>query len=121
MAAEDIDALVVLAPDSQYWICGLESFISGVLSQALIVPLEGETALVMWDADEPLARETAIVDRVRGYRFGVDDPVAAFAAELGGAAVIGFDGASRAVPHSLGVRLVEAIAPARCVDCTELL
>src|SRR5262249_646042 len=37
MAGTGIGALVVLAPDSQYWLCGLESFISGVLSQALVV------------------------------------------------------------------------------------
>ena len=58
MAEDGIDALVVLAPDSQYWLCGLRSFISGLLSKALIVPAEGETTLVMWDADEPLARGT---------------------------------------------------------------
>ena len=113
MGDAGIDALVVPAPDSQYWLCGLESFIGGVLSQALIVPRDGETTLVMWDADEPLARETATVERIRSYRFGVDDPVDSIHAELGGAAVVGFDGASRAVPHELGRRLAEALAPAR--------
>ena len=122
MAGDGIGALVVLAPDSQYWLCGLESFISGVLSQALVVPLEGETTLVMWDADEPIARETAAVDRIRGYRFGVDDPVEAFRDALpSGAEVVGFDAGSRAVPHALGARLVEALAPARCIDCSALL
>jgi Xaa-Pro aminopeptidase len=122
MAADGIGALVVLAPDSQYWLCGLESFISGVLSQALVVPAEGETTLVVWDADEPIARETATVDRIRVYRFGVDDPVAAFRDALPpGAEVVGFDGGSRAVPYGLGAQLVEALAPARCVDCSALL
>jgi Xaa-Pro aminopeptidase len=52
MVAGGIDALIVLAPDSQYWLCGLESFISGVLSQALIVPVDDgrEMVLVVWDA-----------------------------------------------------------------------
>jgi Xaa-Pro dipeptidase len=127
MDAGGIDALIVLAPDSQYWLCGLESFISGVLSQALIVPADGERSmvLVVWDADAPLARATAIVEQIYGYRFGVDDPVAAFCTALDvcapSAEVVGFDAASRAVPHALGVRLVAALAPVRCVDCSTLL
>ena len=112
MVTDGIDALIVLAPDSQYWLCGLESFISGVLSQALIVPAadEREMALVVWDADAPLARATAIAEETyQGYRFGVDDPVEAFrvalAAHAPRAEVVGFDSASRAVPHTLGSAL----------------
>src|SRR5262249_19545168 len=118
---------VVLAPESQLWLAGLDSFISGVLPQALIVPADErrELVLVMWDADVPLGRATAVVEDIRSYRFGVDDPVAAFRAGLEACApearVVGFDAASRAVPHALGVALVEALAPARCVDCSTLL
>lgn len=127
MGADGVDALIVMAPDSQLWLCGLESFISGVLSQALIVPADerSETVLVVWDADVPLARATAVVDHIHGYRFGVDDPTEAFRAALDacapGAGVVGFDSGSRAVPHALGSALVAALAPARCVDCTMLL
>ena len=66
MIADGVDALIVLAPDSQYWLCGLESFISGVLSQALIVPAddakESMAALVVTptssspDPDQPVVR-----------------------------------------------------------------
>jgi Xaa-Pro aminopeptidase len=127
MVAGGINALIVMAPDSQYWLCGLESFISGVLSQALIVPADDDRqmVLVVWDADAPLGRATAIVEQIHGYRFGVDDPVEAFRAALDACApsaeVVGFDAASRAVPHTLGTRLVAALAPARCVDCSALL
>jgi Xaa-Pro dipeptidase len=127
MVAGGIDALIVMAPDSQYWLCGLESFISGVLSQALIVPADDDRrmVLVVWDADAPLARATAIVEQIHGYRFGVDEPVEAFRAALDACApnaeVIGFDAASRAVPHTLGSALVAALAPARCADCSALL
>jgi Xaa-Pro dipeptidase len=127
MVASGIDALIVMAPDSQFWLCGLESFISGVLSQALIVPAgdDRQMVLVVWDADAPLARATAIVEQIHGYRFGVDDPVEAFRAALDasapGAEVVGFDAGSRAVPHTLGNVLVAALAPARCVDCSALL
>ncbi len=127
MVAGGINALIVMAPDSQYWLCGLESFISGVLSQALIVPADDDRqmVLVVWDADAPLARATANVEQIYGYRFGVDDPVGAFRAALDACApsaeVVGFDAASRAVPHTLGSVLVAALAPARCVDCSALL
>ena len=127
MVAGGVNALIVMAPDSQYWLCGLESFVSGVLSQALIVPGDDDRqmVLVVWDADAPLARTTAIVEQIHGYRFGVDDPVEAFRAALDACApaaeVVGFDAASRAVPHTLGSVLVAALAPARCVDCSELL
>jgi len=127
MQTGGLDACVVLAPESQLWLAGLESFISGVLPQALIVPADGRRGmvLVMWDADVPLARETAVVDDIRAYRFGVDDPVAAFRSALEaaapGAEVVGLDAASRAVPHALGLALVEALLPVRCVDCSALL
>jgi len=127
MAAEGLDALVVLAPDSQFWLCGLESFISGVLAQALVLPADegAPTALVMWDADVPLARATTDVDQVVAYRFGVEDPVPAFRRAVAeccpDARTIGFDSGSRAVPHSIGVALIEALAPARCVDALPLL
>jgi hypothetical protein len=84
-----------------------------------------EPALVVWDADVPLARATSPLADVRAYRFGVDDPAAAFAAvvreKAPGARQVGFDGASRAVPHALGASLGTAIAPARLVDCSALL
>jgi Xaa-Pro aminopeptidase len=127
MAADGLGACLVLAPDSQLWLVGLESFISGVLPQALIVPADDnrQVTLVVWDADAPLARATATVGDIRAYRFGVDDPVAAFRAGLAacapGAETIGIDSASRAVPHAFGGALVEGLAPARCVDCSALL
>jgi Xaa-Pro dipeptidase len=127
MVPNGLGACVVMAPESQLWLSGLESFISGVLPQALIVPAEDERpmVLVVWDADVPLARTTAIVEEIRAYRFGVDDPIAAFRGGLDacapGVEVIGIDAASRAVPHAFGVELVEGLAPTRCVDCSALL
>jgi Xaa-Pro aminopeptidase len=81
--------------------------------------------LVVWDADGPHARATSTIEDVRPYRFGVDDPAAAFAAvvseQVPGAQRVGFDGATRTVPHAFGVALARALAPARLVDCTALL
>lgn len=127
MAADGIDACLVLGPDSQFWLCGLESFISGVLSQALLVPAgERESmSLVMWEADVPLARDSCVVDDIRGYRFGVDDPVDVFAAVIAErvpeARTIGLDSSSRAVPHALGSRLSAKYNAAEWVDATALL
>jgi Xaa-Pro aminopeptidase len=125
LAEHGLDACVVLAPETQLWLCGLDSFISGVLPQALVLAGDATAALVVWDADVPLARETSPLEDVRSYRFGVDDPAAAFAdvvRELAPRAErVGFDGASRAVPHAFGEALGEALAPTRLTDCSQLL
>ena len=118
---------MVLAPETQLWLSGLDSFISGVLPQALVFATggAGHPVLVVWDADVPLARATSAIEDICSYRFGVDDPAAVFAAgvrELAPKAQrVGFDGASRAVPHTLGTALSKALTPARAVDCTALL
>lgn len=122
----ELDACIVLAPDTQFWLSGFDSFISGVLPQALIFTPDAEDpTLVLWDADVPLARDGAVVDDIRDYRFGVDDPVAAFAEVLAEKAPrarrVGFDGSSRAVPHTLGDALSAAVAPATLIDCFTLL
>src|SRR2546423_8319514 len=102
MVANGLDACVVMAPESQLWLSGLESFISGLLPQALIVPAAAgrQMMLVVWDADIPLARATAIVEEIHGYRFGVDDPIGAFRTGLAACAPgyewIGLDAASPA-------------------------
>ena len=127
LADHGLDACVVLAPETQLWLSGLDSFISGVLPQALVLAAEGpeDGALVVWDADLPLARATSAVETIHSYRFGVDDPAAAFAAVVGeqapGAQRVGFDAASRATPHALGAALAQALAPVHVVDCTALL
>lgn len=125
LAAAGLDACVVLAPDTQLWLCGLDSFISGVLPQALVLAPDEDPTLVVWDADLPLARDTSTIEDIRSYRFGVEDPAAAFAVVVGekapGAQQVGFDGASRAVPHALGIALGKAVAPTQLVDCSTLL
>jgi Xaa-Pro aminopeptidase len=125
LADEGLEACVVLAPETQLWLSGLDSFISGVLPQALVLTPAGHAVLVVWDADIALARATSALDDIRPYRFGVDDPAAAFATVVRdvapGAELVGFDGASRAVPHTFGAALGETLAPARLVDCSALL
>jgi Xaa-Pro dipeptidase len=127
LATEGLDACIVMAPDSQLWLSGFDSFISGLLPQALIfTPDETQQpTLIVWDADIALARDSSVIDDVRDYRFGVDDPVMAFTAVLAEkvpkALRVGIDSSSRAVPHTLGVALSKAVAPAALVDCFTLL
>lgn len=127
LVADRLDACIVMAPDTQFWLTGFDSFISGLLPQALIfTPDEAEEpTLVVWDADIALARDGSVIGDIREYRFGVDDPVAAFSAVLAEkvprAVRVGFDGSSRAVPHTLGEALSVAVAPASFVDCFALL
>jgi Xaa-Pro dipeptidase len=126
-AADGLDACIAFAPDTQFWLTGFDSFISGLLPQALIFtpdPAEQPT-LIVWDADIALARDGSVIEDIRVYRFGVDDPVAAFTAVLAEkvphARRVGFDGSSRAVPHSLGEALSAAVGPASLVNCFTLL
>jgi hypothetical protein len=37
---------VVLAPETQLWLCGLDSFVSGVLPQALVLAGDASAAVV---------------------------------------------------------------------------
>src|SRR2546429_217081 len=47
LVARGIDALIVMAPDSQYWLCGLESFISSaLLAEGRLVKSANELALL---------------------------------------------------------------------------
>jgi len=122
----ELDVCIVLAPDTQFWLSGFESFISGVLPQALIFTTEADDpTLVVWDAEVPLAHDGTVVGDIREYRFGVDDPVAVFAEvvaqKVPRARRVGFDGSSRAVPHTLGDALSTAVAPATLIDCFTLL
>ena len=127
LADQDVAACIVMAPDSQFWLSGLESFISGLLPQALIIPTDAtvEPTLIVWDADVPLARDASVFADIRSYRFGVDDPVAAFVAvvneKVASQSRIGVDASSRAVTHAFGTRLAAALSPAVVSDCTTLL
>ena len=94
--------------------------------QALVFAVAGgEPTLVLRDADEPLARETAWVCDVRSYRLHADDAaavIAGVAREKGlGGGRVAVELQSYALPHAFGLALAEALAPACVVDGTALL
>jgi Xaa-Pro dipeptidase len=71
---------IIMGPEAQYWLCGLDTFLGALIPQALIFATDGgEPVLVVWDADAPLARQTNVLADVRTFRFGVDEPAALFA------------------------------------------
>ena len=77
----------------------------------------GEPTLVLRDADEPLARETAWVRDVRSYRLHADDAaavIAGVAREKGlGGGRVAVELQSYALPHAFGLALAEAPDGAR--------
>ena len=119
----DAAAAIIMGPEAQYWLCGLDTFLGALIPQALIIPAAGGApVLVVWDADAPLARETSILADVRTFRFGVDDPATLFAevaASLApGPTGIGIDRSSRAIPFAFGTALSRALADRGLLDIT---
>src|SRR5215470_17416495 len=103
----EADCAIIMGPEAQYWLCGLDTFLGALIPQALIFAADsGAPVLVVWDADAPLARETSILADVRTFRFGVDEPTTLFA-ELASSMVpgrtgIGIDLSGRAIPFGFG-------------------
>ena len=98
---------IIMGPEAQYWLCGLDTFLGALIPQALIFATDGgERVLVVWDADAPLARQTSVLADVRTFRFDVDEPAALFAQLAARAAPsparIGIDLTSRAIPFAFG-------------------
>ena len=123
LRARDAGGAIIMGPEAQYWLCGLDTFLGALIPQALIFAADsGAPVLVVWDADAPLARETSILADVRTFRFGVDEPATLFA-ELASSMVpgrtgIGIDLSSRAIPFGFDNALSRALAGRRLVDIT---
>ena len=124
--AAGIECCVAVAPEHLYYLAGYDSWVGVNSPQALVFAVAGgEPTLVLRDADEPLARETAWVCDVRSYRLHADDAaavIAGVAREKGlGGGRVAVELQSYALPHAFGLTLAEALAPARVVDGTALL
>jgi len=114
---------IVMGPEAQYWLCGLDTFLGALIPQALIFAADGgEPVLIVWDADAPLARQTSVLADVRTFRFGVDEPATLFAQVASGVSPgltrIGIDLSSRAIPFAFGNALSRALAGRDLVDIT---
>jgi len=123
---QGIDHCISVAPESLYYYGGYDSWVSVNSPQALIFSVdESEPTIVLRDTDVSLALESSWVKDVRSYRMMFDDIPATFAAVArekglrGGKVAIEIQ--SYAIPHSLGLALARALAPAEIVDATVLL
>lgn len=126
MKEQGIDHCISVAPESLYYYGGYDSWVSVNSPQALIFSAdESEPTIVLRDTDISLALESSWVKDVRSYRMMFDDIPATFAAVArekglrGGKVAIEIQ--SYAIPHSLGLALARALAPAEIVDATVLL
>ena len=119
-----IDCAILMGPEAQYWLCGYDSFLGALLPQALIfTPEDRSPVLALWDADVAIARHTSIVEDLRIYRFGVDDPAELFceiaSKKKPGMQRIGIDLSSRAVTFVFGNTLTRLLAGIEVVDIAE--
>lgn len=123
---QGIDHCISVAPESLYYYGGYDSWVSVNSPQALIFSAdEGEPTIVLRDTDVSLAHESSWIKDVRAYRLMFDDIPGTFAAVArekglrGGKVAVEIQ--SYAIPHSLGLALAQALAPAQIVDATVLL
>ncbi|UVK43993.1 Xaa-Pro peptidase family protein [Mesorhizobium sp. AR07] len=123
---QGIDHCISVAPESLYYYGGYDSWVSVNSPQTLIFSVdESDPTIVLRDTDVSLALESSWVKDVRSYRMMFDDIPGTFAAVArekglrGGKVAIEIQ--SYAIPHSLGLALARALAPAEIVDATVLL
>ncbi len=121
-----LDGCISVAPEHLYYLGGYDAWVSVNSPQALVFRTDGgEPTIVLRDVDRLLALETSWVRDLRIYRLLADDPaalIAEVAREHGlreGRLAVELE--SYALPHALGLRLEEKLAPARVEDATALL
>src|SRR5262245_35768761 len=120
------DGCVSVAPEHHYYLAGYDTWVSVNSPQALVFRTDGgEPTLVLRDVDRALALETSWVQDLRTYRLLAEDPaglVAEVAREHGlREGRLAVEQESYALPAALGLRLSQALGPARVEDATELL
>ncbi len=69
MAARGLDAMLLFAPESHYWLTGYDTF-GFCFFQCMVVPLDGEPVLLTRSADLRQARHTSILSDIRIWTDG---------------------------------------------------
>ena len=126
LKAAGFDCCVVVAPEHLYYLAGYDSWVSVNSPQALVFMVDGgEPTLVLRNVDRWLPLESSWVGDVRTYHLHLDDEVkliADVAREKGlRGGRVAVETQSYAITHWLGLRLAEALAPARIEDSTAIL
>ncbi|MEO0958954.1 MAG: Xaa-Pro peptidase family protein [Pseudomonadota bacterium] len=125
MAREGVDALLLFAPESQYWLTGYDTF-GYCFFQCLIVS-EREPVLLTRSADLRQAELTSTVKDIRVWRDRAGaEPAADLAAllrELGlSGKRIGWETATHGLTHANGTRVAAAVGEiATLVDTSPLM
>ncbi|MEM6663709.1 MAG: Xaa-Pro peptidase family protein [Pseudomonadota bacterium] len=106
MAARGLDALLLFAPESQYWLTGYDTF-GYCFFQCLVVPIDGSPVLLTRSADFRQAQITSNINDIRVWRDSADaapaKDLAALIAELGlSGKTIGWETATQGLTHGNG-------------------
>jgi len=122
--AENLDALLMFAPESQYWICGYDTF-GFALFQCLVLTASGELHLLTRNPDLRQARLTStlteaqihIWDDVEGMNPARD--LADLLADMGVSGRIGYEGQTAGLTDYNGQQL-RALIP-DLIEATEVI
>jgi Xaa-Pro dipeptidase len=119
----EVDACIMIAPEHQFYFGGFDSW-TGVNSPQAMIFTTGadDPTLLLRDVDLPLATESSWLEDIRTYQLN-DESFPELVAEVliekgirSGAVAVELQ--SYALPHSLGLELVEILSPVEIIDAT---
>ena len=87
MQAQGLDAILMFAPDSQYWLTGYDTF--GFCFFQCLIYANGQSHLLTRSADLRQAQLTSDITDIRVWTDGQDDPATVLAAWLGELGITG--------------------------------
>lgn len=121
-----LQGAVCVSPETLFYLAGYEGYTFWTEQALVLSATSGEAVLILRDADLPLATETAVVDDVRTYRFGRDDPAQLVRDALSDLGLsegrIGTEKQSYALPAAYGERLAARLQGSfTLTDCSRLL
>jgi len=113
MAASGLDALLLFAPESQYWLTGYDTF-GFCFFQCLVVPMDRDPVLLTRSADLRQAQLTSNIREIRIWKDGAEaEPardLAALVADLGLVGKrLGWETATHGLTHRNGMAVEAAI------------
>ena len=125
MAERGLDAMLLFAQESMYWLTGYDTF-GFCFFQSLVVRADGRMSLLTRSADLRQAEHTSILDDIRVWTDRKDATPAgqlkAVADDLGiSGKRIGVEFDSYGLTHANGKRLEEAFAGSALVDASDLV
>jgi len=123
MTARGLDALLLFAPESQFWLTGYDTF-GFCFFQCLVVGLDREPVLLTRSADLRQARLTSNITDIRVWRDAGDaEPARDLAALLGDIGLsgkrLGWETATQGLTHRHGMAVAAALG--ELVDASDLM